>query len=153
MITLHGYKEAGKLKIGCVYPYNGLFIHVSDELKNKIIKEKDISFLPQYIPEPENRVPYYKTENILVAHPHSKGGCVMFKHSAWRDFNGYNPGFKGWGSEDDEISHRVKIMGFKTTRIMEDRAVAWHLPHHNTVRDKEPYCTLNDNLANSVISS
>ena len=138
--------------IAGIYPYNGLFIHVSDDLKAKIIKEKSIDFLTQYIPEPEDRQPYYKTDNILVAHPHSKGGCIVYSHRHWNTFKGYNPGFIGWGCEDDEIFRRVKGLGFKFLRLENNHAVAWHLPHENTIREKHRFYSNNDKLANYVIA-
>ena len=138
--------------IGSIYPYNGLFIHVSKDLKKKIQQTNCIEFLPEHIPDPSNRVPYYQTEHILVAHPHSLGGCIMYNHNNWKKFKGYNPGFVGWGREDDEIWHRVKTLGYKIERIMDDRAVAWHLPHDNTVREKHPYYERNGEIVQYVLS-
>ena len=136
--------------IGAMYPYNGLFIHVSDKHKQTILETHNIDFLDQYIPDKEHQIPNYENEDILVAHHQSQGGCNMFRHKHWKTFNGYNPGFIGWGSEDNEINHRVQVMGFLFERYMNPTAIAWHLPHHNTVRDKEPYCSRNDRLCNAI---
>jgi predicted glycosyltransferase involved in capsule biosynthesis len=84
-------------------------------------------------------IPYDQDENFLVAHPQSKGGMVMFSRKAFLDCNGYNPNFKGWGYEDDEILARFQKMGWDIVRVNNAEAIAWHLPHENTVREKHRY--------------
>jgi len=144
--------------LGGVYPYNGLFIHPSDKHKQTIKETKSVDFLQDMITEFLNGrefnrdifPPNYTNEDFLVAHNNSKGGSNMYNHENWKVFKGYNPGFVGWGSEDDEIFHRVTTMGYKFDRFDVPQAIAWHLPHHNTVRDLEPYCTNNSRLCVNI---
>lgn len=124
--------------IGIVYPYNGMFVHLKNDIANKFFENFDIEILESKIPtlKPE---PYFQTDDFLVAHPHSKGGCIMFRFDAFMRCNGYNPHFRGWGFEDDEIQNRFSKLGYNSSRVFDTNAIAWHLPHDNTVREKHPY--------------
>ena len=142
----------GNESVGGIYPYGGLFLHVKDKHKQTIKKTNDIDFLTDLVPLEENQVPNYENDDILVAHTESRGGCIIVTHDAWRAINGHNPNFVGWGAEDDEINHRMHVMGYQFPRFSVHDAIAWHLPHHNTVRDKEPYYSRNLKLREYVIS-
>ena len=135
-------KAAEKLKqnanIGIIWPYNGMFVHIIDKMAESFFETLDISLMESKIKDlkPE---PYFTTEDFLVAHPQSKGGMVMFNKETFIKCNGYNPNFKGWGYEDDEILARFQKLGYQISRINDAEAIAWHLPHENTIREKHPY--------------
>lgn len=124
--------------IGIIWPYNGMFVHIINKMAETFFKTLDISLMESKIEElrPE---PYFTTNDFLVAHPQSKGGMVMFNKETFFKCNGYNPNFKGWGYEDDEILARFQKFGYQISRIENIEAIAWHLPHDNTVREKHPY--------------
>jgi predicted glycosyltransferase involved in capsule biosynthesis len=124
--------------LGIVYPYNGMFIHLKQPMFEKF--QIDQSLVDLFDKSQTLKpIPYDQDENFLVAHPHSKGGMVMFSKDAFVECNGYNPNFKGWGYEDDEILTRFQKIGFRIGRVEDKSAIAWHLPHENTVREKHPY--------------
>jgi len=131
LITKDGYHHA--------YPYNGMFIQINEHIRDSFKSSYDFDSLLPLKPSQHNRYPYYKTDDILVAHCASHGGCIMYESKMYRDMKGYNPAFKGWGYEDDEINCRVSRLGYKTARVYDDDAIAWHLPHRNTVRDQHPF--------------
>ena len=137
-------------RLGGFYPYNGLFLWAKGEHKQTIKETNSIDFLDDLVPVRENLVPNYENNDVLVAHTKSRGGCNLFNHRIWDIINGYNPNFIGWGAEDDEIYHRMHVMGYMFKRYSVDGAIAWHLPHHNTVRDKEPYYSRNISLRDHV---
>ena len=139
--------------VAAMHPYNGLFLHVSGDIKQEIIRRKDINFLLEYVPDKSNQVPNYEDGNILVAHTNSQGGCIIYNHDHWNSFNGYNPNFVGWGYEDDEIRCRVQKLGYDWNRIVDVDAIAWHLPHPNTVKEKHPYYNLNKEHLDFVSAS
>jgi predicted glycosyltransferase involved in capsule biosynthesis len=124
--------------IGIVYPYNGMFVHLKAEIAKNVICDKSISNLEEQI-STLKPIPYFETTNFLVAHPQSKGGMVMFRKSTFIECNGYNPNFRGWGYEDDEILARFQKLGFGNSRVYDETAIAWHLPHDNTVREQHKY--------------
>lgn len=131
-------KEEFDGAIGIVYPYNGMFIHLKQQMFEKFAIDQSLFDLLDKS-QTLKPIPYDQNENFLVAHPHSKGGMVMFSREAFEDCNGYNPNFKGWGYEDDEILARFQKSGWGVTRVEDKDAIAWHLPHENTVREKHPY--------------
>lgn len=122
-----------------MYPYNGLFCWAKEPLVKKFKETFDIKKFEAHKPAKKDRVPYFENDNILVAHPNSRGGCIMYSSELYKKINGYNPNFIGWGYEDDEINHRISLLGKQTGRVENDNAIAWHLPHPNTVRDKHPF--------------
>ena len=146
--------KAGNMILGgeCnhIYPYNGLFTHVKEHIRDKFKANFDFDILSSVKPIHENRYPYYENEDILVAHHQSRGGCIMYESQMFKDINGYNPKFRGWGYEDDEIFNRLIKLGYKSSRVLDDDAVAWHLPHPDTVRDDHPYYEDNRLLSNFV---
>lgn len=124
--------------IGIVYPYNGMFVHIVNDMAKAFIESLNIGLMESKIDtiKPET---YFTTKDFLVAHPHSKGGMIMFDKDIFIKCNGYNPNFRGWGYEDDEIANRFQKLGYTISRVLDIQAIAWHLPHENTVREKHPY--------------
>jgi predicted glycosyltransferase involved in capsule biosynthesis len=125
-------------KIGVIYPYNGLFLHLKQPMFEKFKNDQDLSDLVSKS-KTLNPAPYEQNENFLIAHTNSKGGMVMFSKKGYIHCNGYNPNFMGWGYEDDEIQSRFQKLGFEISRIYDFDAIAWHLPHENTIREQHVY--------------
>lgn len=123
--------------VGILYPYNGMFVHLKNKLAVDFFETGDLK-PAEALRNTITRVPLFENENFLVAHNNSKGGMVMFKKTTYQKCNGYNPNFRGWGYEDDEILARFQKLGYKTNRVVDERAFAWHLPHDSTVREKHP---------------
>jgi len=131
-------KELFRNNVGIVYPYNGMFIHLKQPMFEIFaVGQALLDLLDKS--QTLKPIPYDQDENFLVAHPHSKGGMVMFSKKSFIECNGYNPNFRGWGFEDDEITNRFIKMGWEISRVNNAEAIAWHLPHENTVREKHPY--------------
>lgn len=112
---------------GLLYPYNGLFLCVSKDIKNEFAKTLDIQDLYKYWPK--HLAINYHDGNILVGHNNSVGGCAMGRRDNVIKGNGYNPNFKGWGYEDNEFPKRLHNLGYNVSRITGSNAALWHLPH------------------------
>jgi predicted glycosyltransferase involved in capsule biosynthesis len=125
-------------KLGIVYPYNGMFVHLKQQIFEKFKNDQNLNDLVSKS-QTLKPVAYDQDDNFLVAHPSSKGGMVMFRKRAFIECNGYNPNFKGWGFEDDEISNRYIKLSWSFGRVFDKDAIAWHLPHENTIREMHPY--------------
>lgn len=110
---------------GLVYPYDGLFIYTKLPVKNEFEQTLDYDDLMKYMPS--TRQVYYQNDKIWIVHNHSVGGCVMARKDNFFKFKGYNPNFRGWGYEDDEIASRVHRLGYSVERI-NDRPM-WHFTH------------------------
>jgi predicted glycosyltransferase involved in capsule biosynthesis len=112
-------------KTGLLYPNDGLFIFAKQELKDKFATSLDYDILYENLP-PIRQV-LYETKFIKVVDTQTVGGGVMARKDNFLLFKGYNPFFKGWGYEDDEIAHRVHKLGYDVVRL--NNKPIWHLPH------------------------
>lgn len=133
-----------------IFPYNGLFCNVKYSLVRKFKTNLDINTFLDKKPEPKQRYNNFENGYLTVLSPESKGGCVMYSSELYKQINGYNPNFVGWGYEDDEIGYRVEKFNGRTDRIFNDDAIAWHLPHPNTVRNEHPYYETNHSICTYV---
>jgi len=133
-----------------IFPYNGLFCNVSNFLIEEFIDSLEVNVFLGKKPEKQNRYNNYQDSFIQVVSPESKGGCVMYSSELYKRINGYNPNFVGWGYEDDEIGFRIEKFKGITSRIYDDDAIAWHLPHPNTIRNEHPYYETNHSICEYV---
>jgi len=136
---------------GLVYPYDGLFIYTKMPVKNEFEKTLNYDDLIKHLPA--TRQVYYQNENVWIVHNHSVGGCVMSRKDIFYKFKGYNPNFRGWGYEDDEIASRVHRLGYDVERI-NDRPM-WHFTHDGegaSLKDKNPHYEENRQLCSWVES-
>lgn len=44
------------------------------------------------------------------------GGVVVMTRDQWDTINGFNPFYKGWGNEDEDLRERLKWAGYKPVR-------------------------------------
>lgn len=138
-------------QLGMVIPYNGLSFFITDyEIKNKFKRRLSYDFLLEYVPE--KRDVYYKNKNVLVANNKSIGGCVVFKSKVYEEIGGYNPMFKGWGWEDNEIINRMYKFGYRIGRYNNSEAYLWHLPHGDSIKDNHQYYNDNIELNSKVVN-
>ena len=145
---LEGVDKLKTPNAGLIYPFNGLFLCVSDEIKDNFCTTLDYNELDKHFPPlvetydgvdaSSAYVHANKTENdILIGHVNSTGGCVMGRRDTLLKCNGYNPNFVGWGYEDDEIPWRINKLGFPCGRISGTKKPAWHLPHFDGTGSKK----------------
>tara|TARA_R100000951_G_scaffold83290_1_gene71053 strand:- start:13708 stop:14592 length:885 start_codon:yes stop_codon:yes gene_type:complete len=121
-----------------VYPYNGEWLCVDDlEHKAQFGKTLDYDVLNRTYPDilandqyPKQQLINHRTsDNVLIGHYNSRGGCVMGRTQTVKEAGGYNPNFKGWGYEDDEFPVRMHRLGLNVTRLAGSRMPCWHLTH------------------------
>ena len=133
-----------------VYPYNGLFCWVKENLVSKFKSNLDINTFLDKKPSTENRVNLFQDSNIIVASTESRGGCAMYSSKIYKTINGYNPNFIGWGYEDDEVFTRIEKFETVIERVLNDDAIAWHMPHPNSMRENNPHCQKNNEICTYV---
>ncbi len=139
---------------GLLYPYNGLFLCVSEELKDKFAKTLDTDDITSNWPERLDV--YYNNGKVLVGAHNSVGGCVLGRRDNIIKANGYNPNFKGWGYEDNEFPKRVHILGFDVSRLTDSKAALWHLPHDgegSSPKAENPYYQQNHQICAFIENS
>jgi hypothetical protein len=152
---------------GIIYPYNGLFLCTDKNLKNKFCEKQDINLFSLPAPLKEfkavtknNQMQCYSLINgeyngITIGHVNSIGGCVMGRRDNIIKCNGYNPYFKGWGFEDDEIPCRINKLGYTVSRISGVNKPLWHLHHFNeegSKKEDQPFYQHNKNLYEKIKS-
>ena len=134
---------------GLVYPYNGLFLCVSLDIKHTFSETLNYADLAKYFPQ-TIRVNAYDG-NVLVGSTNSVGGCVVGNRENVIKAGGYNPNFIGWGYEDNEFPRRVNALGFPVVRLTEHPL--WHMPHDgpgSSPREKNPYYEHNRQIVTFV---
>jgi len=155
-------------KAGLIYPFNGLFLCTDSSLKQEFIQNNhDYDILANKFPARlseyngnvgPNLEVYYEHVNqtydgVLVGHVHSKGGCVMGRRDNIIKCNGYNPLFKGWGYEDDEMPVRVNILGYGVGRLPGVQKPCWHLHHFDgtgSSKETQPFYEHNRQICSFV---
>ena len=87
------------------------------------IREWDCVVLHDVDLVPQPGVPYTRCDwpvqlgselehfNWGVPYGASAGGVVSMSPKHWRQINGYSNEYKGWGGEDDDLYHRLKLNG------------------------------------------
>lgn len=143
-----------KLNSGILYPYNGLFLCVSESVKEKFIQTLDYNDLKKHFPK---QITLNNNDgNVLVGHTSSIGGFLLVNRKNFMSINGYNPNFIGWGYEDDEIAKRTHKMGFEVSRLKGSEIPLWHLPHDGdgaSPKAENPFYKSNEVLLHNVINS
>ena len=69
--------------------------------------------------------------------------------------NGYNPNFKGWGYEDDEMPDRAAKLGYNVTKLAGEEKICWHLFHEDgkgSQKDTQPKYEYNKQLYFNVMN-
>jgi hypothetical protein len=139
-------------QIGLMYPYNGLFLCVDPLLKKEFGEKFDYNVFDAHYPT--SKQINFNNGKVTVGHNNSVGGIVMIHRDAFIKCNGYNPNFKGWGYEDNEIPHRFHILGYNVQRLNKSYPL-WHMPHDGVGSGKKadnPYYEQNRILCQKIES-
>jgi len=113
-----------------VVGYSGDAIYMSYKFKNTLQNGFTYQDLIRDI-QPFNTLRVgITTDMYWVGHTHSVGGCLMMNRECFKDINGFNPNFKNWGYEDDEIVRRSHQLGKNVIRLKKSQNnMLIHLPH------------------------
>jgi predicted glycosyltransferase involved in capsule biosynthesis len=124
--TINTLEDTGGICIG----YNGTAIYFNYTVKSKItnVTESLYDFLESFI-DTTNIQTGYTNEHYHVANTKAVGGVLFGKRQTFIDIGGFNPNFKGWGYEDNEIIIRANKLGVTPFYINTDKPYLLHLPH------------------------
>lgn len=118
------YRNSG-LTIG----YNGVCVYFDYPIKSQIKNINGLyDFLVSFV-DTSKLITEYKTENYHIANTHAVGGVLLGKRQTFIDIGGFNPNFKGWGYEDNEIIIRAKKLDIPSFYINTNKPYLLHLPH------------------------
>lgn len=102
--VLVGYGQiceaARRIQAGCTiaYPYNGQFVMLSEQLSVRMRKAPDLEYLRARQMKP------FLGRKLC-------GGAYLVHRQRYLECGGENERFTGWGPEDAERLHRVRILG------------------------------------------
>lgn len=112
-------------------PYNGTVVNVAKPYHSRIVNG-DPNSLGALVP-PTSTGLLYSNPMYTVLGRYSVGGIVCMHRNAYNIVGGYNPNFKGWGFEDNELVARSNILGVTVRRKYDSHLpVLIHLDHVRT---------------------
>jgi GT2 family glycosyltransferase len=123
--------------------YNGVAIYAEYKLKKQITGTGSANGnIPKLFEHLQSTVDVsnirnlYTTDLYTVGNVNAVGGCLIAKRNTFKDINGFNPNFKGWGYEDNEIISRAKILGKTVTSVTstDSKYFLFHLPHEDSYK-------------------
>jgi predicted glycosyltransferase involved in capsule biosynthesis len=124
--------KTGELE--CMVGYNGAAIYLNEKGEADFIKSNNISDL------------YSKCENLkntndaneygIVGNTRAVGGCLIITKKTFNEINGFNPFFRGWGYEDNEIVSRAHRLGVNVLKSNIPKDYLFHLPHSMSTDNK-----------------
>lgn len=85
-----------------VYPYNGQFIMLTEQMSNDVRKKFDITYLQN------QRLKSFLGRKLC-------GGAFLVHRQRYLQCGGENERFTGWGPEDAERLRRVQILGHRVS--------------------------------------
>lgn len=109
--------------------YNGTALYLSYPAKASLQKTFTYSDLNNIIPPGYKPKLLDKNNMFEVSNTRAVGGCLLMDKACFKDINGFNPRFTGWGYEDNEIIIRSHKLGKKVVCINTNRPYLFHLPH------------------------
>lgn len=109
---------------GCTiaYPYNGQFAILSEQMSVQMRKKLDLEYLCHM------KLCYYFGRRFF-------GGAYLVNCQQYLRCGGENERFVGWGPEDAERMHRIKILGYKVAWTQSGQL--YHPRGNSVYRSKE----------------
>lgn len=146
-------REENKL---ILFPYDGRFLCVDEPLTKSFcirMQSKDYTTNILKLYEPQDKKAMGRTDHIVTGHLRSVGGIVMSRKDTMLSINGYNPLFKGWGFEDNEVVNRAHKLGVVVGYL--NIGSCWHFNHTDGDSSKkatQPFYKQNEELCNYISS-
>ena len=100
--------------VDAIYPYDGRFLHVPEELTSKILESMSI-----------DTIDINKCKCVSTV---SFGGSLFFNLEMYKKCGLDNENFISWGSEDQERKIRITKLGYKLARVQGPLYHFYHPP-------------------------
>ena len=112
----------------CLIGYNGCAFYMTQAGERKFLRTLNVNDLYANI-----RDMHLTTGNVnefaMLGNTKAVGGCLIMTRNSFNRINGFNPFFRGWGYEDNEIISRAHILGLSVTKSGIADHHLYHLPH------------------------
>lgn len=119
----------------CLIGYNGCAFYMTQAGEHKFLKTLNVDDLHENVKN-LHLVTSNANEYALLGNTRAVGGCLIMTKSSFERINGFNPFFKGWGYEDNEIISRAHRLGLEVTKSGIADHHLYHLPHCDTSVNK-----------------
>jgi len=131
--------------LDCMIGYNGTAIYLNETGERDFLISNNIDDLYSKIENLHNTND--KNNYGLVGNTQAVGGCLVMTRDSFNKINGFNPFFKGWGYEDNEIISRAHKLGLNVTRSNIKDDYLFHLPHSDLTENKSAHHHYDQNHA------
>lgn len=121
----------------CMIGYNGTAIYLNKEGEKDFLMTGNIVDLYSKVGDIKNTND--RNEYGIVGNTQAVGGCLVMTRESFTTINGFNPFFKGWGYEDNEIISRAHRLGLNVTKSNIKGDILFHLPHSDLTEDKSAH--------------
>lgn len=134
----------------CMVGYNGTAIYLNQLGEKDFLKSNNIDDLYSKVGNLKSTGDH--NEYGIVGNTHAVGGFLIMTRAAFNLIKGFNPLFKGWGYEDNEIVTRAHKLGVNVTKSNIPDNYLFHLPHHdiNDNKSLHPHYRQNEAIAKFV---
>lgn len=122
----------------CLIGYNGCAFYMTQQGENQFLNTLDVEDLYSKIKD-LHLITNSANEYALLGNNKAVGGCLIMTKESFKEINGFNPFFKGWGYEDNEIISRAHRLGLNVTKSNIANHYLYHLPHSDASVNKSQH--------------
>lgn len=119
----------------CLIGYNGCAFYMTEQGEQQFLKTLNVEDLYSKIKD-LHLITNNANEYALLGNNKAVGGCLIMTKESFDKINGFNPFFKGWGYEDNEIISRAHTLGLNVSKSNITDHFLYHLPHCDTSVNK-----------------
>jgi len=137
-----------KNELGVHIGYNGTSLYMTTQGEKEFLQSLDIRDLRN---KWKNKLTAgVSTENFACMNINSVGGCLVMSKESFQNINGFNPNYRGWGYEDNEVVERAHNLKQNVTRSNNQENVLYHLPHNLENKNPSAHVYYNSNNSEST---
>jgi glycosyltransferase involved in cell wall biosynthesis len=119
----------------CLVGYNGCAFYMTEPGEQQFLETLNIEDLYDKIKD-LHLITNNANEYALLGNNKAVGGCLIMTKQSFNKIKGFNPFFRGWGYEDNEIISRAHTLGLNVSKSNIANHFLYHLPHCDTSVNK-----------------
>lgn len=119
-----------KGQLGVHIGYTGTSLYMTQKGEEDFLKNYDIESLFTKWKNKYKLAMGVQTEDFTCMNINSVGGCLVMSREAFYNINGFNPNYRGWGYEDNEVVIRAHNLKQNVTKSNDPDNILYHLPHN-----------------------
>jgi len=139
-----------KNELGVHVGYTGTSLYMTPKGEKDFLQSLNISDLYNKWKQKYNLYMGLYTEDFACMNINSVGGCLIMSKDAFLNTNGFNPNYRGWGYEDNEIVTRAHNLKQNVTKSNNKENILYHLPHNLENKNPSQHSFYDSNHAEST---